>query len=129
MKSTTLFLLFCFPTYASAACNHDVIDHDPRFACVTVVNNYDRDVVVTGYPGFNLKSGLLEETMLLPGTGGLVQVTPNPYSPYEEEKQLSCQFNTKMAKEKSIFITYYKDSYEVVPIEFKKNCTFKIVWG
>ena len=128
MKSRTLFLLFCLPTYTFASCNHDVVDKDPRLACVTVINKYDRALGVTGYPGFNLKSGLTEETMLLPGMGGLVQMAPNPYSPYEEEKQLSCQFSVKTAKEKQIIITYYKNSYEVVPIELKNNCTFKVVW-
>ncbi|PJE14656.1 hypothetical protein [Legionella sp.] len=128
MKSRTLFLLFCLPTYTFASCNHDVVDKDPRLACVTIVNKYDRTLGVTGYPGFNLKSGLSEETMLLPGMGNLVQIAPNPYSPYEEEKQLSCEFNVKKAKEKQILITYYKDFYEIVPIEFKNNCTFKVVW-
>jgi hypothetical protein len=127
MKSRILFLLFCLPTYTFASCNHDVVDKDPRLACVTVINKYDRTVSVSGYPGFNLKSDLTEETMLLPGMSGLVQITPNPYSPYEEEKQLSCQFNVKTAKEKQIIITYYKNSYEVIPIEFKNNCTFKVV--
>lgn len=129
MKSRLLSFAFFLSTSGFASCNHDVVDNNPSLACVTIVNKYVRTLAVTGYPGFTLKSDLAEETMLLPGMGGLVQITPSPYSPYEEEKQLRCQFNIKTAKEKQIVITYYKDSYEVVPIEYKNSCTFRVVWG
>ncbi len=127
MKSKLLFLLFCLPIYINAECNHAVVDRNSKLACVTVINRYDKNLAVTGYPGFDLKPNLSEETMLLPGAGNLVTITPNPYSNHNNEKELSCRFNIKIAKENQIMITYYNNLYEVLPNEFKNNCTFKIV--
>jgi len=123
----TIFILFLIlPIYSYAECNHVIVDRDPRFACVTVINKYHKSLAITGYPGFSLDPGSSEETMLLMGFIDSVRITPNPYSPYENEKQLGCKFSISQAREKQITITYNNGSYDVNPIEFKNNCIFKI---
>lgn len=120
-----LILFLALPILGCADCNHAVVDRDSRFACVTVINKYHKTLAVTGSPGFSLNPGSSEETFLLTGSSDSVQITPNPYSPYENEKQLACLFYVSQARERQITITYDNESYEVNPIEFKNNCVFK----
>lgn len=120
-----LGLLLVFPIHSYAECNHVIVDRDSRFACVTVINKYHKTLAVTGFPGFSLNPGSSEETMLLTGSSNSVQITPNPYSPYEDEKQLGCKFYVSQAREKQITITYDNGSYDVNPVEFKNNCVFQ----
>lgn len=58
---TTLF--FSFTIYGS--CNHTIVDKDPRFACVTVKNESQKNIAVSSENGgFNLPPGLSGESML-----------------------------------------------------------------
>lgn len=120
-----LVLFLALPIHSYADCNHVIVDRDSRFACVTVINKYHKNLAVTGFPGFFLKPDSSEETMLLSGSSDSVQITPNPYSPYEDEKQLGCKFYVSQAREKKITITYGNGSYDVSPVEFKNNCVFQ----
>lgn len=122
---TILVLFLVSPIHSYAECNHVIVDRDSRFACVTVINKYHKILAVTGFPGFFLKPGLSEETMLLTGSSDSVQITPNPYSSYEDDKQLGCKFYVSQAREKQITITYDNRSYDVNPMEFKNNCVFQ----
>lgn len=125
--SLLIGLFSCLPLSASALCNHDVVDRNPQLACVTVVNTISKELAVTGNPGFYLKPNGTEETILISGAGNLVQATPNPYSRHDQEKQLSCNFSTAIAKKYQIVITYNLNDYEVLPEEFKGNCSFKVI--
>ena len=121
-----MFVIFLTsPIHSYAECNHVIVDRDSRFACVTVINKYHKILAVTGFPGFFLSPGSSEETMLLTGSSDSVEITPNPYSPYEDEKQLSCKFYVSQARERQITISYDNGSYDVNPVEFKNNCVFQ----
>lgn len=125
MKRVILFFCLILSTYSYSDCNHTIVDPDPRFACVTVVNKYNKALAVTGLPGFSLDPNTLAETMLLSGSSASVQITPNPYSRFSDQKQLRCIIKVSEAKKTKITITYKVESYDVTPIEFKNNCEYR----
>lgn len=126
MKKVLIIISAIFTNTVLGMCNHTLVDHDPRFACVTVQNNSDENIVATGEgAGIFLNPHTSDETMLLLGVFPYnLQVSPQSFNP-QFEKQIGCAFKTQDARNNKITITYIDNShYQVTPTQFVQNCNF-----
>ncbi len=124
MKKMVVILSIIFTNTIFGMCNHELVEHDTRFACITVQNNSDENIVATGEGvGIFLNPHTSDETMLMLGFFPYnLQVSPQSFDP-QYQKKVGCDFKTQDARNNKITVTYTDNThYQVTPTQFADNC-------